>query len=293
MSKIISVGLISSVDSGTVIMELMPEAERRGHKFTQIVFDQAELTSTREVFEQKNLLSFDVLYYRTGLGNVWARELELFLKDNNRIAINLDVVNHPYRNYKTQQILQAARTDVMMPKTIVGKNCNYENIKKVLGSKFIIKADRSSGGRDVHIIESGEEFTSLDNDCELNDYLYQEYLPHDHDFRIHLIDGKAIAAYKRVPVKGDFRTNVTIGGSMHSVTDEVKEVLYPAAEKVASLLGLNICAVDFLERSTDGAYFFMETNINPGWENSDTEATGVNMSSLVVDYFEQLAIRES
>lgn len=288
MFKKPSIGIIFNENSPTSSKELRGEIELRGYEFVKISFDQINCVKAFQEFEDKSLLSYDVLYYRTGLDGVWGRELEKYLTANGRKAVNLNFIDHPYRNSKIQQILTVAKSGMSVPQTVVGPDSDYLTVVKDLGAKFIVKAETGARGEDVHLVTSVSEFNSAVKDNLSKNYCYQEYLPHNHDFRIHMIDGKAVAAYKRIPPVGDFRTNVSRGGSMHIVSSEIKEILYPESEKIAKILGVDIGAVDFLERNTDGRYFFLEANFNPGWEISDKNATGVDMSAMVVDYFERM-----
>ena len=251
-------------------------------------FNFADITNPESVFEDAKLLDYDVLYYRTSIGSIWAQALEKYLAKHRKRAINLDILTHPYRYYKTYQAYVAGKSGVKTPKTILDTTGSYEKISKSLGGTFVVKADISAQGRDVHLVHSEEEFLPYAENQSEKEYFYQEYIPHDFDCRVHMIEGKPVASYRRVPVDGDFRTNVSRGAQMEPVDESMQKDLYPLAEKITQSMELNICAVDFIVRNTDGEYFFTEVNLNPGWELSDQDATGVHMSALVIDYFEKI-----
>lgn len=289
MNKKLSIGVISRVESQTVHRELAREARLRGHSYTQVVFDKADLTQTNLSFNKAELHKYDVLYYRTSLGYVWSLALQKYLTLNNLSAIGLTVQEFPFLNSKAQQAISVASYDVLTPKTIFDKTDKYESIKSQLGPVFVVKACMSSQGKDVHLIRSKEQFDIFIKECSGKEYIYQKYIPHDYDCRIHLVDGKAVCGFRRVQNSDDFRCNVSLGASMEPLGEIDKTTLFPLANKISKLFNLELHVVDFLLSKENGKYYFVEINDNAGWEVSDTDATGVDMSSLVIDFFEKKA----
>jgi glutathione synthase/RimK-type ligase-like ATP-grasp enzyme len=286
------IGVISRVRSNTISKELAREARTRGHTYDRIVFNTVAITDAKKEFESARLLGYDILYYRTSLGLVWARELERYLSKHDRSAINLRTVKYPFLGEKIQQTLTVAAAGIRTPKTLVDATGDYQTIAKELGTTFVLKASVSAQGADVHLVHSEQELASYLSTRGTNDYFYQEYVPHDYDCRIHLVGGKAVAAYRRVPVEGDFRCNVSRGACMKELTNNDKATFYPLAEQIAGLFGLDMHVVDFLTSTEDGKYRFIEINDNAGWEVSDGLATGVDMSVLAMDYFEEVAAQQ-
>jgi glutathione synthase/RimK-type ligase-like ATP-grasp enzyme len=289
MKDKLRIGVISRVNSKTVGEELAGEVRRRGHTYDQIVFETVNLTDSKKTFDAANLLSYDVLYYRTSLGPIWARALQRYLTENDRRAINLIAVEFPFLNNKALQALKAGAAGMRTPITIVDATNSYDTIAHELGSPFVAKATDSAQGKDVHLIRSDADLAALVEARVHDDYLYQQYVAHAYDCRIHLIGGKPVAGYRRMQCVDDFRCNVSLGAEMQPLSKEDEVTLFPLAEQVADIFGLELHVVDFLLGKDDGKYYFVEVNENPGWESSDEEATGVDMSALVVDYFEMLA----
>jgi biotin carboxylase len=289
MKKSLNIGVISRVASPTVNRELAREARLRGHRYTQVVFDQADLTQVDLTFDKAELYKYDILYYRTSLGFVWALALQKYLDRHSLRAIGLTVQEFPFLNSKAQQAISVASAGVLTPKTIFDKTGEYDSIESQLGSVFVAKACKSSQGKDVHLIQSKEQFARFFTDCAKKEYIYQEYIPHDYDCRIHLVDGKAVCGYRRVQTSNDFRCNVSLGASMEPLEERDQANLFPLANKISKLFNLELHVVDFLLNKKDGKYYFVEINDNAGWEQSDTDATGVDMSALVIDSFEKKA----
>lgn len=292
MNQKLKIGVIARTQSNTVENELAGEVTRRGHIFERIVFDTVEITQMKKMFDDAKLVDFDILYYRTSLGPVWARALQRYLEKHNCRAINLRAVESPFLSDKTLQTMLAATEGFRTPKTLLAASNDYNALVLALGTPFVAKANSGSQGNEVYLIHSKQEHKSLIDERVHSNYQFQEYIPHDYDCRIHLIGGKPIAGYRRVPVVNDFRCNVSQGAAMKPLSEEDVEVLYPLAEQISDLFTLEIHVVDFLRSEEDGKYYFVEINDNPGWEISDKEATGEDMSRLVVNYFEKIATED-
>lgn len=90
-------------------------------------------------------------------------------------------------------------------------------------------------------------------------YYLQEYIPNDRDFRVFVIDGKAVGAIMRV--SDSLTHNIHQGGcgSAVEIDDEMAEITGMATECV----GVDYGGVDLL-RSDDG-YVVLEVNGTPNW----------------------------
>ncbi len=287
--KKIRIGVISRVQSDTIDLALKKEAEKRGHTYTKIVFSTEDVTDAENILTQAGLLEYDVLYYRTSLGYVWAQVIEAYLSKHKKEALNLQYITHAFLEKKTYQTATVSRENVLTPKTVLDTSNDFKTIASKLGSPFVVKADVSSQGRDVHLVHSEKEFMTTSSKSLRKPCFYQEYIPHEYDCRVHLVGGKPVASYRRVPNSGEFRSNVSLGGRMEALSNEDKNALYPLAEQVAKILNLDLHVVDFMRSKITGKYYFTEVNSNPGWNKWNPNATGVNMNSLVMDYFEAYA----
>ena len=293
MNNFLRIGVISRVASATVSVELAREAKKRGHQYEQIVFDSCPVAQAEEAFIQAKLLDFDVLYYRTSLGIVWAQALQHYLSKHGKRAINLNAIEFPFLNDKSFQSLAVAKAGILTPQTILDSNNDYKTIVTKVGTPFVAKACNSSQGKDVHLINSPDEFRSFLKTRTKTSYIYQEFISHDYDCRIHLVGGQAAAGYGRVQSSDDFRCNVSLGARMESLDIVEEAILFRLANNVARVFNLELQAVDFLKNTTDGKYYFVEINNNPGWETSDTDATGVDLSAAVIDSFEKYHLNKT
>ena len=115
----------------------------------------------------------------------------------------------------------------------------------------------------------GEGVFLIQDDAELTDYLQrthpayvQEYLPLERDLRVVLIKGRIIHAYWRSHRPGEFRNNVSRGGSI-SFEGIPEEALAFAAD-VAARCGFEEVGMDLCE--ADGGYCVIEANMVFGLE---------------------------
>jgi RimK family alpha-L-glutamate ligase len=121
---------------------------------------------------------------------------------------------------------------------------------------------------------------------ELNAVFYvQRAVDHGgRDVRVFVIGGRVLGAIERLAPAGDWRTNVTRGGSARPLD------LPPAWEQLAlgaaDVVGADYAGVDLLP-ATDGSVFILEVNGIPGWQGLQ-RATGIDVADAIVQHLERL-----
>lgn len=278
------IALLAHEVSPTVSQHLVPEARTRGYVVDVINVACVDLTDFFHDPVIQSLASYDLVYYRTGLTLPGAYLLAHHLRERGVKTVNLAHDRHPFIEHKMYQAVIAAEGGVRMARTLFDQGNVFEDIASALGTPFVMKGDVSSQGRDVHLVQTETEYHALVNGSE-QVYLCQEYVPHQCDCRVHIVGGEVVAMYERVPASGEFRSNVSQGGSMRPVDDSRKEEVARLGADAAKCFGFEIAAVDFLVHTESGELYFSELNMNPGWEPSDTLATGVDLTAITLDYF--------
>ncbi len=134
--------------------------------------------------------------------------------------------------------------------------------EEVLGDwefPFIAKKPRNSaGGRGVFKIENREH---LECYLQLNSTAYiQEFIPHDKDLRVILLNYEPVLAYWRIRRNGSFRTNVCQGGSISF--DGIPEEGIALAKEAARKCRFNDAGLDLL--SHNGKWYVLEANMKYG-----------------------------
>lgn len=179
-----------------------------------------------------------------------------------------------------------AQAGLPIPKTIlVNGEVDIDLIEKEIGFPCVVKATSGSKGKTVYLCESRKIFEGL---MELltsialkKVLIIQEFVDAKvgTDLRVWVIGGKTVVAMKRTSADGDFRANVSQGGTaeLFEVTPEVDYL----ARETARVLGLQIAGVDLLF-DTEG-YKVCEANSSPGFKGMDLQC-GQNMAQSIVEY---------
>jgi len=100
------------------------------------------------------------------------------------------------------------------------------------------------------------------------------------DVRVFVVGDRVIGAIERRASGGDWRTNVSRGGSARAFG--VPDVWAALAQRAAAAIGADYAGVDLLP-SKDGGVFVLEVNGIPGWQGLQ-RATGIDVAGTVVDY---------
>jgi RimK family alpha-L-glutamate ligase len=107
------------------------------------------------------------------------------------------------------------------------------------------------------------------------------------DIRAFVVGDRVIGAIERVAPDGEWRTNVTRGGSATAVS--LPEALRSMAIRSAEVVGADYAGVDLLTAG-DGTTFVLEVNGIPGWQGLQA-ATGIDVAGAIVDRLEARAGR--
>jgi len=99
------------------------------------------------------------------------------------------------------------------------------------------------------------------------------------DVRAFVIGGKVVASMRRRS-RGDWRTNVAVGGTAERV--ELAAAERGMAERAAAAVGAPVCGVDLLP-GPGGEWYVIEVNAVPGWR-ALAPACGLDVAAMVVRY---------
>ena len=100
------------------------------------------------------------------------------------------------------------------------------------------------------------------------------------DIRVFVIGGRVLAAIERRAPEGQWRTNVSLGGSARPF--ELPSAWEQLALRAAAAIGADYAGVDLLP-SRDGTMFVLEVNGIPGWQGLK-EATGLDVAGSIVEH---------
>ena len=188
-----------------------------------------------------------------------------------------------------------ANNNIRMPSTISGiVNIGVEKIDDISISKdlkdyveknlhypLIVKKSNSKGGRNIYKINNRIELEDICNKLNGSQYLFQEFISDNigKDIRVAVVGGNVVGSFMRTN-ENDFRSNITLGGNAipYDVSNEYKEV----AEKVAKILKLDYCSVDFFV-SNDKKPLICEVNSDPALKSLES-LLDKNVAKVFVEY---------
>jgi RimK family alpha-L-glutamate ligase len=100
------------------------------------------------------------------------------------------------------------------------------------------------------------------------------------DVRVFVVGGRVVGAIERRADGGDWRTNVSRGGSASPF--DLPAAWAALALRAVAAIGADYAGVDLLP-SKDGRVFVLEVNGIPGWQGLQ-RATGIDVAGTVVDH---------
>lgn len=248
-----------------------------------------------------DLTSVDLIVLRTNPGRdkarAWAHDavfdVLLMLKRQGVV-----VVNDPLgaRLCGSKLFLTELPQDVR-PQTLV--SCNERNLTGFVQSRSgatVLKPARGTWGTDIYRLSSGDSnLAPIARSLSRDGYVIaQEFLPavHEGDVRLLMLDGEplihqgCLAAVRRVPPDGDFRSNVSLGG-----TPRVVPSLTPELDRVARAVGpwLVEHGVSFAGLDVVGSHVLELHAWSPGGLPDAISFQGVDFAAAVLEAFERRA----
>lgn len=231
----------------------------------------------REVFLYAKY-SINIITYMKNLGKV--------VVDN-----NLSVIKHTMNKIVDGQKLSQA--GLPFPKTIYaptykGYMSLMDKIQKEIGYPLLLKHKAAGKGSSIFKmndrLDLENKLADLNEDKAVGRYYIQQMVDLKSDYRILVIGDKVVGAMQRIPKKGEFRANFSLGGSVKPVelTDEMKDL----AERAAKATGANFGGVDIIY-TTDNKPYLLEVNRTPGFQGFMT-AHGIDIPKLFVEYINNL-----
>lgn len=98
------------------------------------------------------------------------------------------------------------------------------------------------------------------------------------DLRVYVVDGEVVGAMRRHAPKGDWRTNVSRGGDVEDLTDDLPDDIERVAVEATAVVGLDYAGVDLIEDS-DG-WYVLEVNPTAGFRGL-YRASGISPAPFI------------
>ena len=186
-----------------------------------------------------------------------------------------------YLSLKNQPI-PMPRT-ILAPKTFSAVGYTHlgfvEEAAQSLGFPLVVKECFGSFGQQVYLLNDINALKEKVLTLQGTPFLFQELIraSFGRDIRINVIGGRVAASLLRTSTDGDFRSNLSRGGSMQPYSPTAEEAAL--AILAARELGLQFAGVDVL--FGEEGPILCEVNSNPHFKTTLT-CTGVNMAEEIL-----------
>lgn len=189
--------------------------------------------------------------------------------------------------FRSLQILSRHKIGIPATTLVRGRGDTQHAIERVGGAPVIIKVLEGAQGVGVILAETQEMAKAvLDTLTARQSVLVQKFIRESRgrDVRALVVNGKLIAAMRRVAQDSEFRSNIHRGGRGEAV--ELSSEYQKTALAAAQVLGLRVAGVDMLE--SDEGPQVIEVNSSPGLEGIEA-ITGVDCAGAIIHAVEEEA----
>ena len=185
---------------------------------------------------------------------------------------------------RTSQIL--SRAGIAIPNTMMVRMPIDDGLVETnIGFPCVVKVVTGSYGEGVYLCERKRDYKKLmefiDNLGNKKTMIVQKYMGEHpgEDLRVLVIGGKVLGAMKRTAPEGDFRANITNGGTgeNYPLTEEIEFL----ARETARSLNLDIAGVDLL--FDKNGFVVCEANSNPGFSGFE-KYCGIDIADAITEY---------
>lgn len=292
--KILIVGIVRNDQVGRV----REEAEKRGHSvgacYASDLVIEASPQSFVPTIRGQRLEDFGLIYlWATGKRRwEWYTACLYLNLQHNTTIVNQKVVELTYNYYLSPaaDYLKQTENNLSFPKSLIVFS-SKELHQLVSGYEFplIVKVPDGRQGRGVHKVGNFDELEKVVDEItkDKSACVIREFIPNDGDIRVFTVGHKAVGAMKRTPKEGDFRSNISQGGTGEKYDLEANPEVREIAERASEVTKTEIAGVDVMISKKDGKPYILEVNPGPQFMGLE-KYTGVNVAGKIVEYFEKL-----
>jgi RimK family alpha-L-glutamate ligase len=188
--------------------------------------------------------------------------------------------------------LMLASSGIPMPGTIAAPmtfdNIGYndfsflDSVMERFDFPIVVKAARGSFGKQVFKADSYQDLIDCVNNLGAQPVIFQEYISaaEGSDLRLQVVGDEVIAAMKRTSANNDFRSNLTLGGSMQAYLPSNRQI--ELALQACRTMKLDFAGVDLLI-DEKGEPLVCEINSNAHFKTL-YDCTGVDTAAAIMKY---------
>lgn len=283
-----NIALVTTFTSGVENDRIRQEIEKIGHAFKLIDLKNFSFSSLEGKAQIPGLtgLKADLVIVRGILNSI--KPISVMLNHLRKEGIKVfdnNFVEHKYSIDKVADLIKLSLAGIPIPRTSYLRDFkSYSKVAEKIGYPFIIKSVRAGKGEGVYKVDGKNELEVFikkrqEQGKSAKSYIIQEFIPYVYDLRA-LIIGESVFCMRRIPQKGEFRANFSLGGSVEPFELDV------AGKKLAvsalAAVGMSVGGVDILI-TEDGKRYILEVNHSAGFAGME-KATGKNIARVYVEW---------
>ena len=261
-------------DYEDVIRKLNERAPEYGYKVVRGATKELEFSiidnkpSVFETLTGQDLANFDLVFYR-----MWQKEFEratsaaIYLKSKGVPFFDEDVYN--YRAFS-----KLTETFLMVTSGVPVPNSYFSTAKNTIKSfkenppidfPLIVKNIRGLKGKDNYLVHSNEELEKvLENNSEI-DFVVQEFIPNNCDYRFLVLGDKVKLIIKRSRLDDSSHLNNTsqgAGAELVPIENFDKQIINDVL-KASKVMKRDFTGVDVIINKETGKHYLLEVNNVP------------------------------
>lgn len=290
--------LVAGLKKNIHLERLQEEGKKRGHLvdgcLTSKLVIYADKNNFKPSLRGKDIEKYDLIYLMVSKRRwEWYVTSHYLKETKNTIIVNKKTVDPNYKLYlsPTMNYYKQSKQNLPFPKSAsIFSEKSIDSIIEKFQFPLIVKAAKGRQGKGVYKVENKEKLRKLVKKLlkEQVSVIIREYIENDGDVRVFTVGFKAIGAMKRTPTqKGEFRSNISLGGKgeIYDLKEypKVKEL----AEKMSELTQTEVAGVDIIINKKTGKPYVLEVNPAPQFMGLE-KFTNVNAAKEIIKYFETL-----
>ena len=268
--------------------KIIEKLKKRGHEvFTDLNLFHSYATDGKIICNGINMYDLDV-FFSYNAGEQTQYQVYMYEQVNRHVPCinNFRAFHITEDKFKTCDILR--HNNIPTTEYFLCHRDEVDKIRSIVKEwgKVVFKRVDGWGGIGMALLESVEQLDMILpflNQTDLRFFYIEKFVEYDgSDFRVDLVDGEFIACYGRKAKEGDWRTNVTSGGSV-ILRDDYDDEVISLAKKAASVLDIEIAGVDIIYDKVNKKYIVLEVNGIPAFATPQQEKMGLNFNDKKID----------
>lgn len=291
--KILIAGLVKNIQ----VKRIREEGLKRGHLVDGCYAEDLAIYADSQNFKPrlfgKDITNYDLIYLLVSKRRwEWYTVVLYLRKKYNTIIVNKKNVEPTYPIFLTpaSDYLRLCEKSLPFPKSaVIYSSKVFDLVESKFKYPLIIKPTSGRQGKDVYKVTDKNMLVKITNGILKKSIavVVREFIPYDQDIRVFTVGYKAIGAMRRIPPKGDFRANISLGGVGENFDLSKSEGVRILAEKASRITKTEIAGVDIVLEKQTGKPYILEINPGPQFEGFE-KYTNVNAAFEIIKYFEGL-----